>query len=134
MNSVRAQSLANATSSVIWEPNYDTHTDYGIQNAASVYGITTTATGASRLPYRGINSEITGKGVSLTATGSDYHFTAVYPKIATTKEYVGDQDLLSVPSGITKLRVYFWIEGQDVDCENEVGGSELEFKLVIAIK
>ena len=36
--------------------------------------------------------------------------------------------------GITKLRIYFWLEGQDVDLENEVSGGELEFKLEIAIK
>ncbi len=133
-NSVRAQYLANATESAIWEPNYDVHTEHGILNAEKVYGITTNATGASRLIYKGINSEITGKGVALSDTDSDPHFTTVNPKVATPKVFTGDQDLMYLPAGITKLRIYFWIEGQDVDCENEVGGGELEFKLEIAIK
>ena len=92
VNSSRAQFLFNASSSSIWEPNYDTHTDFGLENAENVYEITTTATGAARLPYKGINSEIGGKGVAITATNSDPHFSLVNPKIATTKEFTGDQD------------------------------------------
>lgn len=133
VNSIRAQALANATTSAIWEPNYDTHTEHGIKNAELYYNITTTATGASRLPYKGINSEITGRGVNIAATDSDPHFSTVNPTIATVKDSTTDQNLMSLPAGITKLRIYFWIEGQDVDCENEVGGSEIEFKLGLAI-
>ncbi len=134
VNSVRAQNLFNPSVSAIWEPNYDTHTEHGIANAEAIYGITTTETGAARLPYKGINSEITGQGVSLSGTNSDPHFSTVNPKITTIKDFNTDQDLLSLPRGITKLRVYFWLEGQDVDMENEVSGGELEFKLELAIK
>ena len=134
VNSVRAQNLFNATQNAIWEPNYDTHTEHGIENAKSIYGITTTATGAARLPYKGVNSEITGVGVPLSGTDSDPHFSTVNPKITTTKEFTGDQDMLTLQRGITKLRIYFWLEGQDVDMENEVSGGELEFKLELAIK
>ena len=130
----RAQYLANASGSVIWEPNYDTHTTHGIKNAADIYGITTTETGAARLSYKGINSEITGKGVAITATDTDPHFTTVNPKITTIKDFTNDQELDTFSKGITKLRIYFWLEGQDVDMENEVSGGELEFKLELAIQ
>ena len=133
-NGGSAQYLANATSSVIWEPNYDTHTEYGIENARNIYGINTSATGAARLPYKGINSEITGKGVLISATDSSPYFTTVNPQITTPKGFSGDQNLTSVTRGITKMRIYFWLEGQDVDLENKVSGGQLEFKLEISIK
>ena len=40
---------------------------------------------------------------------------------------------MTLPRGISKLRVYFWLEGQDVDMENEISGAELEFKLEMAV-
>ena len=129
-----AQYLANATSSIIWEPNYDTHTEHGVENAKNTYGLTTSQTGGARLPYKGINSEITGRGVLISATDSDPHFTSVNPKISTVNGFSNDQEFTSMTRGITKLRIYFWLEGQDVDLENEVSGGELEFKLEIAIK
>lgn len=133
-NGIRAQSLANASNSVIWEPNYDTHTEFGVENAQNIYGITTTQTGGQRLPYKGINSEITGKGVQISATDSSPYFTAVNPQIYTPKGFNTDQDLMPLTRGITKMRIYFWLEGQDVDLENKVSGGKLEFKLELAIK
>ena len=133
-NGGSAQYLANATNSIIWEPNYDTHTEHGVENAQKIYGITTSLTGAARLPYKGINNEITGKGVLISATDSSPFFSAVNPQITTPKGFSGDQDFTSVSRGITKMRIYFWLEGQDVDLENEVSGGQLEFKLEISIK
>ncbi len=133
-NGSAAQYLANASSSIIWEPNYDTHTENGVKNAQSIYGLTTSQTGAARLPYKGVNSEITGKGVLISATDSSPYFSTVNPQITTTKGFSGDQDFTTITRGITKMRIYFWLEGQDVDLENKVSGGELEFKLEIAIK
>ena len=130
----RAQSLYNATGSVIWEPNYDTHTEYGVKNASNIYGISTSQTGGQRLPYKGVNSEITGKGVLISSTDSSPYFTAVNPQITTVKGFSDNHDLSSIAKGITKMRIYFWLEGQDVDMENEVSGGQLEFKLELAIK
>lgn len=133
-NGSRAQSLANARNSVIWEPNYDTHTEHGLENARNIYGINTSTTGGQRLPYKGINSEITGKGVSISATDSSPYFTTVNPQVTTPKGFSTDQDMAMISRGITKLRIYFWLEGQDVDLENKVSGGKLEFKLELAIK
>ena len=134
VNGAGAQSLGNASGSVIWEPNYDTHTEHGVENAKDIYGITTSQSGGQRLPYKGINSEITGKGVSISETDSSPYFTTVNPYISTPKGFSTDQDLASFERGITKLRIYFWLEGQDVDLENAVSGGKLEFKLELAIK
>ena len=133
VNAGPAQYLANANGSVIWEPNYDTHADHGIENALNIYGIVTTETGAPRLPYKGINSEIKGQGVLLTETNNSPYFSDVNPQIATIKGFADDQNLLTLPRGISKLRIYFWLEGQDVDMENEISGAELEFKLEMAV-
>ncbi len=134
VNSAQAQYLANASESIIWEPNYDTHTATGVANAANVYGLYTTQTGAARLPYRGINQEIKTPGVLITETNNSPYFSPVYPKITTIKGFTDDQELMSLPKGVTKLRIYFWLEGQDVDMENEISGGELEFKLEIVVK
>lgn len=49
-----------------------------------------------------------------------------YPKLfkkvnvdyATKKEFEENIEIFSLEAGITKVRIYIWIEGQDVDCEN----------------
>ena len=130
---VAAQNLKNATSSVIWEPNYDVHTKYGVRNAQSVYGITTTETGGSRLPYRGINQNIYGLGVAINRTDSSPYFSLVTPKVATTQTFISDQQLVTISKGITKMRVYLWLEGQDVDLENNAANGKLRFTLEIAV-
>jgi len=40
---------------------------------------------------------------------------------------------LTLPVGITKLRVYIWMEGNDVDCRNSVGGASLSVTLKFTI-
>ena len=37
--------------------------------------------------------------------------------------------MFNLAPGITKFRVYMWVEGQDVDCENSASGAYLTFKL-----
>ena len=37
----------------------------------------------------------------------------------------------SFPAGVTKMRVYLWIEGQDIDCENNASGGKISFDLQI---
>ena len=35
-------------------------------------------------------------------------------------------------TGITKVRIYMWIEGQDVDCENNVTGTDITYKITLS--
>ena len=37
--------------------------------------------------------------------------------------------VFTINQGITKIRVYMWIEGQDIDCENSASGAYLTYKL-----
>ena len=38
-------------------------------------------------------------------------------------------ELMTLKPGVTKLRIYMWIEGQDIDCENKASGGTLIFNL-----
>jgi hypothetical protein len=49
-----AQNQLSGTKSIIWEPNYDVHTEGGIKNAQKFYGLSLSQTGGSLVPYVGI--------------------------------------------------------------------------------
>lgn len=136
-NLATVQALNGATSAnvTIWEPNCNLHTGSAITNALSTYGISTTADATTALAYRGVSSAITLENdVLLTATAADNHFkdvaTAGNIKLLSTKSTETDNKLLwNLSAGITKVRIYMYVEGQDVDCENAASGSNLSFDL-----
>lgn len=119
----------------IWEPNYDEHTSYGVANARDTYGIESlhAGTGNELVPYDGIkdvfNAEqnITLKNANATSAGT--YFQTVTPQIRTTVDNAEYKQLVSLSKGVTKIRVYMWIEGQDVDCENNASGGNIAFNL-----
>lgn len=129
------QALKNATSSsvVIWEPNYDVHTASAVANASSNYGIADlTQTGAERLDYNGVKAEIPASANIPLASASTTYFSKVTPKIATTASGIipsAYEEAFTLKAGITKMRIYMWLEGQDVDCENNASGGSLTFNL-----
>lgn len=138
------QSLADANPRVIiWEPNYDDHKDSAITHAYQNYGTTITSSTA-KLDYYGINEAISTAQV-LSATT---HMTQMSSDLATK---AGRQALLSregttagtfpytqgtlkvqndpMQAGVSKVRIYMWIEGQDLDCENLASGTAVRFDL-----
>lgn len=128
-----AQNLkANGGKAYIWEPNYDMHSQTGIRNARDIYGITTTASGASRIAYKGVNQEF-ATPVYIDQTDRSSYFTSVNPDVATPQRFEANQTLMHIPAGITKVRVYMWLEGQDVDMENYVAASKLRYDLELAM-
>lgn len=134
-------SVGNIT---IWEPNYDAHTPTGIANNNSVYsgqnGVTlpaTATTGAQQLTYYGVKAAIPAANNVLLASTDSTYFTQVTPTFATTKnggipanDY---QDWITLQAGVTKVRVYMWVEGQDVDCENNASGGSLTYSVQISV-
>ena len=61
------QGAKNATVAEIWEPNYNTHTIQGAQNAYAVYGRTVATDGtAGRLNYVGVKSNVSGVNIKQT--------------------------------------------------------------------
>lgn len=137
----QVQALVSAKTPIIWEPNYDVHTAAGISNASSVYGKNTTLTGAGRLGYYGLKAPIAKPGVLLNDISETYF------KEMTKDETEGDLDanylatpeaginenayrkLMVLKQGVTKVRIYMWVEGQDVDCENNASGGDISFNL-----
>ena len=133
------QALNAGTSAVkyIYEPNYDVHTAAAVNNANDTYGITTTTTGGSLLPYSGVKAPIPeSAAVPLKVAGTTTHaasysdyFDAVTVDYSTVSGFSNNFSGFTLNSGITKVRVYMWIEVQDVDCENGASGGNITFGL-----
>lgn len=116
----------------IWEPNYNSHTANGIANAKNTYNITTSENGI-QLNYDGITSEIS-KNLGITPNNANsITYPAYFQRVAvdyyTEKEFTNNKKIFSIKSGITKYRIYMWIEGQDVDCENNASVGNVAFNL-----
>ena len=50
-----------------------------------------------------------------------------------TSTNMTDTALVNLTAGITKVRIYMWVEGQDFDCDNTASGSNLLFDLQFSI-
>lgn len=131
------QGLNNGTSSsvYIWEPNYDTHTPAGIANARDVYGKETEANNGTRISYSGVKDTITSTDNILlgeaTVEDNSSKFGAVTISYQTKFGYTHYVPIFTLNAGVTKVRVYMWVEGQDVDCENNASGGAINFDLQI---
>jgi hypothetical protein len=133
------QGLKGATEATtyIWEPNYDTHTASAVANARDVYGITTSQTGGNVISYDGIISNITTQdNVTLGNANSANHptkFRTVNVNYSTPNNFTNNVEIFTLQSGITKMRIYMWIEGQDVDCENNASYDDVEFNIQLTV-
>lgn len=119
----RALASGVAKDQTIWEPNADIHTDYA-KNMLGASGIMTT--------YGGIAE---GVAVGMTAANTT-NFKAVDTglKTSTQAQVYPSGTIFSFEAGITKVRVYVWLEGQDIDNEDTASlgtgvGVMLKFKI-----
>lgn len=142
----------------IWEPNSDFHSDAVKNSVASAYNITLTETSSGSglynpVPYRGVtdvistaqdlvgtvnNTVTTGTAAvdagTVSTTDGVYSSTGLLLPTPITLDYANtDYKVFSLPAGITKMRVYMWIEGQDIDCENNASGTDITFNLEFTI-
>ena len=138
-NSSASQALkaTDATGLKIWEPNADTHTANGVNNAQSNYGKGGLQAGEGNAPveYYGVKAAIgSGNAQDVGSTDGTYFnlvdtskglFTTNKSGIPTTAY----QQVLHLAKGVTKVRIYMWVEGQDVDCEDYASGGDLTFNL-----
>lgn len=127
----------------IWEPNSNWHTAAAVKHASDTYSITTGESDTKAeggvieqgaVPYYGINSAISTPVIlNKTNNGQDAGFTLVEPEYVTQSDEDGkmanDLKIFSLSAGITKVRVYMWVEGQDVDCENTASGTDISYNL-----
>lgn len=132
-----SQNLSNASKATMWEPNYDVHTQYGVSHASTVYGLNTTQTGATKLAYDGVVAEIPStNNVSVSSANANTYpglFRRVDVDVATAKNNSGNQKILDLSPSVTKVRIYMWIEGQDVDCEDSASYGDISFDLKFTI-
>ncbi len=131
INVIQTVKTNNQNNVYIWEPNYDVHTAGGIKNALNVYGLSTTATNASIIKYDGIISAfgMDNHVIMNNANSSNYpkYFAPVDIDIYTKNANNTNQPLFNIEPGITKIRIYMWLEGQDVDSENSASYGDIRF-------
>ena len=129
----------NGVSKYIWEPNYNTHTASAISHANDTYGLTIHETETNAIPYAGVKAEFASSQnvvvrvsspLAYTTTWEDY-FEEVTPSYKTISGFSEKLQIFSLQAGVTKVRIYMWIEGQDVDCENGASGGTITYDLQI---
>ena len=130
-NATTIQAQNDIKETLLLEPNSDAHTATGAQNASRVYGKVgiTEGRGNPQLAYKGIKQTIS-TGVPLNSEENTYFADVTTTGIqANFFEGTGVTRALDLEKGITKVRMYMWIEGQDVDCENNASGANLKFDI-----
>ena len=136
LSSIQGLNAGTSSTVTIWEPNYDIHTAAGVANANDVYGIPTAQANGELIPYSGIIAPVAASDDILlgeaTQTKDSTKFKTVTPGKATTAAFDTNVELFTLSKGITKIRIYMWVEGQDVDCENNASGGKISFDLKIS--
>lgn len=116
----------------IWEPNADAHTGAAIKHASDTYGIDNAGDRAN-IPYNGVIAEFTKDDdvvLNSTAEGKFKAMTGLIYTPSTNNTYT---KYFRLTEGITKFRVYIWVEGQDVDCENDASGSKVSYNIQLSM-
>jgi len=131
----KATATTDATSNtsnnlLIWEPNSDTHTPSGTLNAR-LYGYTSTS--STSLAYKGVKAAISTP-VAVDSQDTNYFSTVkgLFTTTNTSGVPAGTQ-WFKLTAGVTKVRFYLWIEGQDVDCENGASGSSISYNMQFSL-
>ncbi|MDO4377018.1 MAG: hypothetical protein Q4C38_02635 [bacterium] len=126
-----------ATSSTyIWEPNYNTHTAAGVANARDVYGVTVTDDGTSAIVgYSGVIADVSAADDVLLGNATEAKDSTKFKNVdiayKTKNQFTHYIPVFTLANGVTKVRIYMWVEGQDVDCENNASGGNISFDLKI---
>ena len=122
------------TQPLIWEPNCNIHTDAAVNHGISNYGYTTENLKTNTVipKYNGVKAATTN-AVLLDSTDASV-FGEVTPTYQTNASNNVDTDVFTLKAGITKVRVYLWVEGQDIDCENTASGTDINFDIQFQVK
>ena len=120
-------SCNNNCKSIIFEPNSKFHTPLSIQRAKK-YNVN--LEDGIRFPTYAFVKE----GGPIFVTDAISGSSTVNREYLTVQQTITEEDLenplFEIPNGITKARIYVWIEGQDIDSlETESNGAEVEITL-----
>lgn len=132
-----------AGKALMWEPNSDAHTTHGVENATTLGWGGSLSAGVRNpyVDYDGVMSEFSTPVLLKDATAAKdaTKFSPVVPTWKTEKGAVVNNampksyDGNALLSGVTKYRIYMWVEGQDVDCENFASGTYLQYDLSFSL-
>lgn len=127
VNEIQNVKCNNSCTSIIYEPNALSHIDFSIEKALN-NGVTL-VDGEYFPTYGCINSggPIFVKDAISGSPRLDYNYFKL-------QETITDADLekplFSLPSGITKVRLYLWVEGQDIDSlETDSSGTKIDVSI-----
>ena len=127
VNTIQNLSCNNNCKSIIFEPNSRMHTDMSKEKAKK-YGIN--LKDGEKFPtyaYKKAGGPIYIKD---TVSGSVLMDMNYFDLQETITDLDFDTPLFSIPNGITKARVYVWIEGQDIDSlETDSSGADLAISI-----
>lgn len=139
--SAAAQALARGTSfsvgdrkTVIWEPNAGSHTAEAVANNPYTGVSITEGDSSAAVPYYGVKATIADpidiKGINTDGADTQY-FTKIEGAglTSTNKGASETASFFHIDKGITKVRIYMWVEGQDVDCDNSASGTDIAFNI-----
>lgn len=131
IGTVQNMKTTNENNVYIWEPNYDIHTTHGVSNALKTYGITVPEKNAGELSYDGVIGTVNSSSKIKLGDANSLNYPNLFKKvdvdIYTKNEYQGNNYLCELEPGITKMRIYMWIEGQDVDSENKASQGDISY-------
>lgn len=131
----------------VWEPNYDKHIDTDTVKSATiaknVMGFTDAELAQAPNPICGVKGTINESANKLLNTcapsvnSDDTNFKSYSADMWTeegfsTKKVIGQGNgtqAYTLNPGVTKIRIYMWIEGQDPDCITQASGTYLNFDL-----
>lgn len=122
---IQAVNPANANQNrvVMYEPNSTLHTDAsGYADGAAVPDLYVENAFSNRMP--------TGNGSNIMQEGQ--YARAAYGTRATDANKTTNA-YFNALTGVNRVRVYLWMEGNDVDCANDVAGATIAFNLVLTI-
>ena len=123
-------SLNNGSVAKIWEPNNEVHKDEAKSNATGILGVVGPVQNV-KLPTYGVAKAIdVAIPADQTQKDDGTNLKTVTNDISTPSSGVPEStSLITLEAGITKVRVYMWIEGQDIDCENSASGANVTFDI-----
>ena len=132
VSAIQLMRTSNRSNVYIWEPNYNIHTENAISNARDLYGINISSP-SGVLQYEGVKAEIPKDAGVLLSNANKNHFPAYFDTVRvdyTSKVDFNDSiQVFNLGTGITKIRVYVWLEGQDIDCENSAADGGMKINL-----
>lgn len=139
------------TDVAIWEPNSNDHVDYIVQNNNKITGAGASFTTTTKMDTYALRESSIGQTIAdIYKWDGSEPYLAKQNVLQTTKTSEDDysisegvQNLVSTtdgsttfgitPNKISRIRIYLWLEGQDVDCINYAshgGGIKVNIGLV----